>query len=57
LIFAAEDVDAAYDAFKKKGIIPIDKPHDCKEWGIRCFHLRDPAGNLIEINKEITMSS
>lgn len=56
LIFAVEDVDGTYDSLKKKGVIPINKPHDQKEWGIRCFHFRDPAGNLIEINKEIGMS-
>jgi len=56
LIFAVEDVDDAYDSLTKKGVIPINKPHDRKEWGVRCFHLRDPAGNLIEINKEIKMS-
>ena len=56
LIFAVEDVDGAYDALVGKGVITINKPHDRKEWGIRCFHLRDPAGNLVEINKEIGMS-
>jgi len=57
LIFAVEDVDVTYDLLEKKGVIPINKPHDQKEWGIRCFHFRDPAGNLIEVNKEIGMSS
>lgn len=52
IIFAVEDVDDTYDALKKKGVMPINKPHDRKEWGIRCFHFRDPAGNLIEINKK-----
>ncbi len=56
LIFAVEDVDKTYDSLKQKGAIPINKPHDRKEWGIRCFHFRDPAGNLIEINKEIGMN-
>ena len=56
LIFAVEDVDGTYDSLKQKGVIPINKPHDRKEWGIRCFHFRDPAENLIEINKEIGMS-
>jgi catechol-2,3-dioxygenase len=22
-------------------------------WGIRCFHLQDPDGNLIEINQHL----
>ena len=55
LIFAVEDVDETFAALKHKGVNPVNKPHDQKEWGIRCFHFRDPAGNLIEINKEIGM--
>ncbi len=55
LIFAVEDVDGTYDSLTQKGVISINRPHDRKEWGIRCFHFRDPAGNLIEINKEIGM--
>ena len=55
LIFAVEDVESAYDSLKKKGVVPVNKPHSRIEWGIRCFHFRDPAGNLIEINKEIEM--
>jgi len=53
LIFSVDDVDDTYDSLQQKGIVPISMPHDRKEWGIRCFHFRDPAGNLIEINKEI----
>ena len=56
LIFAVEDVDGICASLKQKGVVPISEPHDRKEWGIRCFHLRDPDGNLIEINKEIGMS-
>jgi len=56
LVFAVDDVDDAYDAISGKSVVPINKPHDRKEWGIRCFHFRDPAGNLVEINKEIGMS-
>ena len=56
LVFAVEDVDGKYAALAEKGVALINKPHDQKEWGIRCFHLRDPAGNLLEVNKEIGMS-
>jgi len=56
LVFAVEDVDAAYHTLKQKGVTPINKPQDRKDWGIRCFHFRDPAGNLIEVNKEIGMA-
>ncbi len=31
----------------------MNEPHDQTDWGIRCFHFRDPGGNLIEVNKEI----
>jgi len=56
LIFEVEDVDDAYERLKQKGVTPINTPHDRKDWGIRCFHFRDPAGILIEINIEIGTS-
>jgi len=52
LVFAVENVDAEYRTLVEKGITPINEPHDRKDWGIRCFHLRDPDGNLIEINTD-----
>ena len=52
LVFAVEDVDSAYKALVQKGVVPINEPHDRKDWGIRCFHFRDPDGNLIEVNKD-----
>ena len=55
LVFAVDNVDRAYETLKGKGGSLINKPHDRKYWGIRCFHLRDPDGNLIEINKDIGM--
>ncbi|MDZ4159096.1 MAG: VOC family protein, partial [Anaerolineaceae bacterium] len=53
LVFAVEDVDEEYQTLVAKGVLPINEPHDRKDWGIRCFHFRDPDGNLIEVNKEI----
>jgi catechol 2,3-dioxygenase-like lactoylglutathione lyase family enzyme len=50
LVFAAGDVDTAYETLLHKGVVPINEPHDRKDWGIRCFHFRDPDGNLIEVN-------
>ena len=55
LIFAVDDVDDAYNTLAQKDVKILNKPHDRRDWGIRCFHLRDPAGNLIEINKSIGM--
>jgi lactoylglutathione lyase len=52
LVFAVEDVDREYNSLIEKGISPLNKPHDRKDWGIRCFNLRDPDGNLIEINRD-----
>lgn len=52
LVFAVEDVDREYEALLQKGVVPINEPHDRKDWGIRCFHFRDPDGNLIEINRD-----
>jgi catechol 2,3-dioxygenase-like lactoylglutathione lyase family enzyme len=52
LVFAVEDVDFAYRSLIEKGITPENEPHDRKDWGIRCFHFRDPEGNLIEINRD-----
>jgi catechol 2,3-dioxygenase-like lactoylglutathione lyase family enzyme len=33
----------------------VSQPESRAEWGIRFVHLRDPAGNLIELNQEIPM--
>ena len=52
LVFLVEDVDRTYESIRQKGVMPINKPHDRKDWGIRCFHFRDPDGNLIEINRD-----
>lgn len=52
LIFAVDDVDETYQALKEK-VAFITEPHDREDWGIRVAHFRDPAGTLIEINKNI----
>ena len=53
LIFEVEDVDAKYEELKGKGVTFIHTPIDHVDWGIRAAHFRDPAGNLIEINKPL----
>ena len=57
LVFAVDDVDNAYQSLLQKGVVPINEPHDRKDWGIRCFHFRDPDGNLIEINRDFGIES
>ena len=51
-VFAVENVDSEYKNLVQKGVKPINEPHDRKDWGIRCFHFRDPDGNLIEVYKD-----
>jgi lactoylglutathione lyase len=53
LIFAVENVDAAYTALQAKGVTFTAEPQDHPDWGIRTAHFRDPAGNLIEINQSL----
>ena len=50
LTFEVPDVDAAYKALRAKGIEFVTEPHDQETWVLRVAHLRDPEGNLIEIN-------
>jgi catechol 2,3-dioxygenase-like lactoylglutathione lyase family enzyme len=52
LVFAVDDVDRQYQNLLDKGVKPLNQPHDRKDWGIRCFHFRDPDGNLIEVNQD-----
>jgi predicted enzyme related to lactoylglutathione lyase len=50
LVFEVNDVDQVYAELATKDIVPLKAPHDMPGWGIRCMHLRDPEGNLLEIN-------
>jgi lactoylglutathione lyase len=49
LIFSVENVDAAYAELQAQGVSFVTAPTDHPEWGLRTAHLRDPAGNLIEL--------
>ncbi|TFG26304.1 VOC family protein [Candidatus Thorarchaeota archaeon] len=50
LIFGVESVDNTILNLKKKGANIIFQPVDNPRWGIRIAYVRDPDGNLIEIN-------
>jgi lactoylglutathione lyase len=52
VIFSVEDVDAAAGRLREH---LVAEPQSRPEWGIRFVHLRDPAGNLIELNQAIPM--
>jgi lactoylglutathione lyase len=53
LIFAVDDVDAVYGELGGRGVTFVTEPLDHPDWGIRTAHLRDPDGNLIEMNSPL----
>ena len=50
LIFGVESVDDTVRQLRERGATMIVEPEDHPDWGIRTAYLRDPDGNLIEIN-------
>lgn len=50
LTFEVADVDATHKELNAKGVKFVTEPHDQEAWVLRVAHLRDPEGNLIEIN-------
>ena len=53
IILQVPNVDSAYKELQERGVSFITKPEDREEWIIRTAHLRDPDGNLIELNEPI----
>ncbi len=51
LIFEVESVDAEADRLRTLGVAFETDPTTYPGWGIRAAHIRDPDGNLIEINE------
>lgn len=54
LNLAVEDVDAAWEELKARGVDFVTEPQDRPDWGIRAAHFRDPDGNLIEIYRDLS---
>ena len=54
LLLAAgvEDVDAAYEELKAKGVTFLRPPTN-QPWGLRTAYFADPEGNLWEINQPL----
>ena len=50
LVFAVDNIDSAYNELKDRGAMFVTDPTSHADWGIRTAHLRDPDGNLIEVN-------
>ena len=55
-IVAVDDVDAAFAELRGRGATVAREPCDRPDWGIRVAHVRDPDGNLVELNHPIRMS-
>ncbi len=54
LTFQVVDVDAAYAELKGRGASFVTEPHNQDAWVLRVAHLRDPEGNLIELNASLS---
>lgn len=52
LAAGVEDVDAAYETLKAKGVTLLRPPTN-QPWGLRTAYFADPEGNLWEINQSI----
>lgn len=50
LTFAVDDVDEAARAVRERGAELVSEPRDYEVAFLRVAHLRDPDGNLIELN-------
>jgi predicted enzyme related to lactoylglutathione lyase len=48
-----DDVDRTTEQLKSRGAQIVVEPMSHPEWGIRTLHLRDPDGNLIEVNSQM----
>lgn len=53
LVLQVEDVESEWKRLLARGAQPAAPPADHLDWGIRTAHVRDPEGNLIEINQPI----
>lgn len=53
LVFGVNDLLATVKKLQEGGAHLITEPKDHLEWGIRTAHLKDPDGNLIEINSPL----
>ncbi len=54
ICFESDDIDADYQRLSAAGAKFINSPKDMPGWGIRCAHLSDPDGNIIELNQELS---
>jgi catechol 2,3-dioxygenase-like lactoylglutathione lyase family enzyme len=56
VVFQVDDVDRSLDELRKRGAPVSAEPADRSDWGIRVAYVRDPDGNLIELNQPIGLT-
>jgi catechol 2,3-dioxygenase-like lactoylglutathione lyase family enzyme len=44
--FGVDDVDAAFETLRERGVAFADEPSTLEEWGIRLVPFTDPEGNV-----------
>ena len=57
IVLAVDSVDAEVHRLTGLGIEMVTQPHNQEAWVLRVAHLRDPEGNLIELNEPLGLSS
>jgi lactoylglutathione lyase len=53
LVLAVDDVDGEAARLRDAGVELASEPHDQPDWGLRVVHVRDPAGNLLELYRPL----
>jgi catechol 2,3-dioxygenase-like lactoylglutathione lyase family enzyme len=53
IILGAENVDERVEQLRQRGVPIVREPEDKPEWGIRVAYIRDPGGNLLELNHSL----
>ncbi len=53
LILRVDDVVAVYEKLLADGVVFVTGPCERRDWNCRTAHLRDPDGNLIELNGDL----
>jgi lactoylglutathione lyase len=51
IVLSADEVDETYARLVVGGAVPVNEPHDQPVWLVRVAHVRDPAGNLVELSR------
>ncbi len=53
MVFETPDLDSKVNEIAKRGGHFLDSPKDYPDWGVRAAHIRDPDGNLVQINSPL----